>query len=370
MLEQRQWEAGLATLDQISDSRDNNLNLLRIGAATAVLVSHAYPLALGAGTPEPLTASTGFTLGTSAVFVFFAISGFLISQSFDRRRNELVFWWGRFLRIIPGLIVAVSLTALVLGPVASDLTVHSYYRSPAVATYVIRNVTLFALQPGLPGVFTSTPYPIFVNGSLWTLFYEVVCYAMVAVVGLLCRSTRAFALFVLAFMVFYVCFRQSIDSDARVAKLAMLSLPFVLGMCAYRARRFIPLSGLLLAGLVLLCVVFRETVMFRELFVTSLAYGALCVGFTRISGLAEYNRVGDYSYGVYIYAFPIEQMTAWALDEPTPILVSTIAFVPTLLLAILSWHLVEKPALRLKSLSRRRDRGPTTMTPAEIGEHS
>jgi peptidoglycan/LPS O-acetylase OafA/YrhL len=335
---------------------------LRIGAAIAVLVSHAYPLALGAGTPEPLTASTGFTLGTAAVFVFFAISGFLISQSFDRRGNELMFWWAR-------LVVAVTLTALVLGPIASDLTVQSYFRSPAVATYVIRNVTLFALQPGLPGVFTSTPYPIFVNGSLWTLFYEVACYAMVAVVGLLCRSTRAFALFVLAFVVLYVSFRQPIQSDARIAKLAMLSLPFVLGMLAYRARRFVPLSSPLLASLVLLCIVLHKTVMFRELFVASLTYGALYLGFTRLSRLADYNRVGDYSYGVYIYAFPIEQMTAWVLEEPTPILVSTIAFVPTLLLAILSWHLVEKPALRLKSLSRRRGRELATLTPAEVVEH-
>lgn len=336
-------------LDYVSQSRGNNLNLLRIVAALCVLISHSYPLSLGASAREPLVAATGFTLGSIAVFVFFAISGFLISQSSDRRRTEMLFWWARFLRIVPGLLVAVILTALVLGPIATTLDFNTYLMSSPTAAYILRNATLVYLQPGLPGVFVNNPYPVFVNGSLWTLFYEVLCYLIIGVTGLLCKSRRSFIAFIVLYAVIYVIGRGPVESDLRLNKFVLLSFPFVFGMVAYRARDFIPLCGVGVAALAALCLAFAQVDVFREVFLLAISYCALYLGLARIPGMAWYNRLGDYSYGVYIYAFPMQQMTAYMVPGCSPLTMMGISVIPTLILAMVSWHWIEKPALAFKA---------------------
>src|SRR5687767_8279407 len=85
-------------LSEVSSGRDNNYNLIRMVAASSVLVSHSWPISLGPDTIEPLKKLTGFSLGTIAVFVFFAVSGFFITKSFDRRDSFLSFMMARILR--------------------------------------------------------------------------------------------------------------------------------------------------------------------------------------------------------------------------------------------------------------------------------
>ena len=99
-----------------ASGRDNNFNLLRILAALGVLVSHAYPISLGAGTPEPLSALLGdVTLGTVSVMIFFSISGFFITRSFAGRTSLARFMQARCLRLFPALIVVLIVTVLVCG---------------------------------------------------------------------------------------------------------------------------------------------------------------------------------------------------------------------------------------------------------------
>lgn len=158
-------------------SRAPGLDHIRLVAAMAVVVSHAWPLALGQGATEPMTGLLGIKLGESAVLVFFFLSGLLIAESAYRTRdNKWKFLANRGLRIAPGLFVALIVTVLI----AVFCGAHPSWGEAAI--YVLRGITLVSLEHTLSGAFANAPYPEAVNGPLWTLFYEVFCYAVIAAV--------------------------------------------------------------------------------------------------------------------------------------------------------------------------------------------
>jgi peptidoglycan/LPS O-acetylase OafA/YrhL len=195
----------LAGFQTLATGRDNNFNLCRMLAAISVLISDAYVLSLGPRTTEPLTNILGMSLGEVALITFFVISGFFVSQSFDRKRSFTDFWVARILRIYPGLALVLLLTVLLLGPFLTTLSITSYFSDPATFTYLPRNLSLKYLQYDLPCVFQDNPYPIATKGSLWTLFYEVSCYGLVAIVGILGLTARGlyFAVLLVVYSVGY-----------------------------------------------------------------------------------------------------------------------------------------------------------------------
>src|ERR1700722_5394146 len=215
--------------------RDNNFNLLRILAAIAVLVSHAHPIAFGQGTTEPLEDLLGMSLGTLAVLTFFAISGYFISQSFQNKRSALEFAIARGLRVFPGLLVVLLLTVFLLGPIFTELDLVEYFSNRETILYIPRNLRLWPLQYDLPGVFDKNPLPKAINGSLWSLAYEVACYVMVAVVGTIgfASNCHRFAVFLIAYATFYVAalpiLHSHIEHLTILRNVHLLSLPFVIG---------------------------------------------------------------------------------------------------------------------------------------------
>jgi peptidoglycan/LPS O-acetylase OafA/YrhL len=319
-------------------------------AATAVLISHAYPLALGAGAQEPMHNTLGFNLGTLAVLTFFAISGYFILQSFQQRNSISDFFAARFLRIYPGLTVVLLLTAVVLGPILTSLDLGSFFRSTTTTLYVPKNLSLKWLEYNLPGVFAQNPYPLTVNGPLWTLFYEVMCYGMVVIVSVLfCRRER-FCLFLLGYASLYLSYKllRNIDdfpSMRTFDHLEELTYPFVLGMAFFR---FIGPNGFRLSfllTLIFLTGISYESPWFYELFVLTWSYGIFYCGFKRLKVLDTYNLLGDYSYGTYIYAFPIGQVVAATDMACSPLTLIAWSLPATLACAAISWHLIEKRAL-------------------------
>jgi peptidoglycan/LPS O-acetylase OafA/YrhL len=216
---------------------------------------------------------------------------------------------------------------------------------------------LYIRDYGLPGVFADNPYPSVVNGSLWSLFYEVVCYAMILLLGVapLLRSERRFLAFIALYAGFYgaVLYLDALyDIRAHHTLLRnfhQLSLPFVFGMAAFHFRRRLAFSGLLLAVGLAGSIAASGTAAFEPVFVLSWSYGIFAIGFRRIPGLLAYNALGDYSYGMYIYAFPVEQIVSALSVTRTPLVIIGYGFPATLLLAVLSWHLVERHALRQRS---------------------
>lgn len=334
--------------------RDNNFNLLRIIAATAVLISHAYPIALGPLTTEPLEGALGMSLGTLAVVTFFAISGYFISQSFHNRRSVTEFAIARALRIYPGLLVALALTVMILGPTFTQLSLVGYFSDWRTALYVPKNLLLWPLQYDLPGVFAGNHYPLAINGSLWTLAYEVACYAMVALVGLagFAHARRRFVWFLLAYGFCYVAASITlVDNGGRltvIRNLHLLSFPFVLGMAIFQFRHSPRLPVLLVLGAT--AAASYGTPWFREMFIAAWSYGIFYLGFAQFRPALAYNRLGDYSYGMYIYAFPVEQMVAAVFRDCTPVFTMLASAPLTFAFAIVSWRYIEKPALAKKAV--------------------
>lgn len=352
------------TFEQAARGRDNNLNLIRFLAASAVLVSHAWLITGGEKATEPLTATLGVTLGTVAVYVFFAISGFLIMTSFDRSRDWREFLMARSLRLFPGLAVSLIAVAYLMGPLVTTLPVTDYLGHPGPIRFVAQNLTLVRPDYHLPGVFETNPIPA-VEGSLWTLLHEVACYLCVLGAGLAGAFRRPWLMFGLmsAYLAWSLGYEMW-EGPQRFQTLSAfhtLSLPFFIGAAFWVARRWLPLNIVLLAALCWIATLAHSSPIGWPLLVLAIAYASFWLAYVPRGPVLQFNRLGDYSYGIYIYAFPVQGLVAWVMGPHEPLVNVALSFPLTLLCAVLSWHLIEAPALTLRHRFRRRR---TSETPA------
>lgn len=318
------------TLNQaLSNGQARNLDLLRLWLAVAVIISHAWPLTLGAGTPEPLENMTGRSLGGWSVGIFFFLSGLLITASAERK-DVMRFWTARARRLLPGLVMAllVTLALATLCGAKAD--------SGEAAFWFIRAITLISIEHRLTDAFSANPYPAVVNGPLWSLFYEVAAYGACAALvwtGVTRSKALVFALLSLATLVGFL-------HDAlpgRLSTFAPLFSAFTWGMAAHVWRDRLPLSPML--GFVSLGLGF--------LMPWTLAAGligfALVVLFLRAPAVPLNS---DVSYGLYIYGWPCAQTIVSFWPDIDPVLLSLFSIVVTYPVAITSWHFIERPALR------------------------
>lgn len=336
-------------LAELLPGRDNNLNLIRFVAATAVLVSHAFPITLGSHAEEPLEELTGMSLGGHAVAVFFVLSGLLIARSFDRGSDRLRFVMARVLRLFPALFGVLFLT-VIAGAALTNLSVREYVTAPETLTYLPRNLSLAFLQYPLPGVFVDNPNGPAINGSLWTLFYEVVCYGAVFVLGILGVLRRPL-LFTGLFMGIALAFVASVTWQPegglayRLDLLAQLGFPFALGTLAYIWRERLVLDWRIAVILWVLPFLAFGTVLLPMTIIVATGYTLGWFGFVIKGPLLAFNRLGDYSYGFYIFAYPVQQTLIHFYPGMRPYENMFTAMPITLLLAMVSWHLVEERAL-------------------------
>ena len=337
-------------LGDAAHGRDNNFNLIRMLAASAVLVSHAWPLVYGVGVSEPLEAQTGQTLGTFAVYVFFALSGFFISASFAGSGNVAAFVVARCLRLFPGLAVSLLLVGFVMGPLVSSLPAAQYLTDSETWTFLLRNMTLFSAQYTLPGVFDTNPFPA-VEGSIWTLIQEIFCYGLVflaGISGLLGRRGYMSVALVAYGLLWFWPVLATLELHPKLVQLHDLSLPFVMGMAFWLWRDRIPLSWTGIAALLAFTYATRATSVAVPALMLFLTYATFWLGHVPQGWLRRYNWFGDYSYGMYIYAFPIQGLVVWLFGPTTPVVHIALAFPVALVLSVLSWRFVERPALNLR----------------------
>jgi peptidoglycan/LPS O-acetylase OafA/YrhL len=334
----------MKTMECLAHGRDNSFNLLRALAAGAVIISHSWPASLGPSGTEPLVASLHFSLGTAAVMVFFALSGFLIAKSFDRRSSVADFAAARVARLFPALAVVTLVTVLVIGPIFTREPLPLYFSDRETIEYIPRTLSLILRRNFLPGLFEDTPYPG-VNGSLWTLYYEACCYVGLTFVGLLgFLHPRRYPILLFAYAAVYVAARSGLIPDATTY--ADLSLPFIAGMTAYIWRRVIPLNlGLLLILCAAAALLQSLDSARQEGWALAFSYGGLWFGGLELKAFRAYNRVGDFSYGLYIYGWPVQQMLASTLPGISPFGMAALALPCALVPAAASWFLVERPAL-------------------------
>jgi peptidoglycan/LPS O-acetylase OafA/YrhL len=353
-------------LAQLSEGRDNNFNLLRFIAATMVIWSHSFPLALGPGDNEPLRSSLGVTFGSIAVDIFFVSSGYLIAASLVSSKNIFRFAWARFLRIYPGLIVATVVTVVFIGLFISTEDTSRYFLDRSTWKFLIKNsALLLGIEYSLPGTFTHTPAAYAVNGSLWTLPKELLMYAIFAgvwlIAGLFCELVawnrklvfKALVSVTLAgeLLLYFFGLKEFIeDSNTRL----LTAFSFGAFISLFRDR--LPAnSGLVVLLAAAILVSSLDRTVFFFVYTLLFPYLVICCALLPVWRLKEFNRVGDYSYGLYVYAFPVQQIIMFFMKSVGPEALFGIAFVVTLILAVISWHAIEKPVLSLKGMKFGRD---------------
>lgn len=326
---------------------NNNLTFLRWIAALMVLYGHAFVFM---GLAEPVFMEH-MKLGPLGVTIFFSISGYLVAQSWDRDPHVLHFLVKRSLRIFPGLAVCIFLSALVLGPMLTTLSLSEYFRHPATLGY-LDNLYLYTTFY-LPGVFEDNRVPNAVNGSLWSLPAEFSMYLGLALFGFI-RSPRWLLLSITCILmalsglwanqvtemlVFY-------RTDIR--QVVICGAYFWVGAAFHQMNvsRYFSLSNVALA-----CVLWLVLTRWPQAFMIGswliLPFLVLAFGLASHPLLTKLNRF-DYSYGIYIYAFPVQQTLALISPHMNIWLHIILASAITLVLSGLSWHFIEKKSLALK----------------------
>jgi peptidoglycan/LPS O-acetylase OafA/YrhL len=340
------------TISDGLEQRSDNFLLLRFIAAALVIYGHAPTIAATPGPPDLfLWLNWDDYSGEIAVDLFFVISGFLITGSYVRRQHLGDYIWARFLRIVPAYAVCILVSAVLIGPLFSACAVTEYFADHRVYRYIAGNMTYVQslMVWTLPGVFLPNATQV-VNGSLWTLPAEVVMYVWVAALGLLTVFRRRWLANVVAIGLFIYGYTYPDHlwlTDHRFQHLAML---FAVGAFCYVNRAHVPNHGAFLLGAIALAYALRASPVYpylftgcEVLFVFWFAYKLRWNGFSRFS---------DCSYGVYLWGFPSQQIVA-CLGYDLPVYANALlGFALALSLGVASWHLIEKPALGLKSLPR------------------
>lgn len=326
-------------------NRSNNFDFVRIVAALAVVITHCFPIH---NNFEFL-----WDLGTAAVNAFFAISGYLVMGSWERDPNVVRFLWRRTVRIFPALTAAVVVSAAVVGVFATSLPWKQYLVHPATRDYLL-TVTLFPVRFYLPGVFETNPLKLVINGSLWTLPYEFASYltlAAIGAVGLLKRRWLVPVLW-LACAVWFVLTAQHPEHHIGpyLDKAPPMIVCFVTGMLMWKLRTRIPFLASSLPITVAAILFWRDTPVEIYLLSFAVPYTALSIAVKSWPGFRRTGRFGDFSYGVYIYAFPLQQWLMHTFPRLTigELLLGSI--VVSVAVGAVSWHFIEKPALSKKDL--------------------
>jgi peptidoglycan/LPS O-acetylase OafA/YrhL len=243
---------------------------------------------------------------------------------------------------------------------SSALDWGSFIVHPQTIDYVLHVTPAWQMQYRLPGAFPANPFPHDVNGSLWTLPVELRLYAAVlaaGVAGLLARRVAWFAALwlLLALFIWRPDWFPLRPLDKATGDLLLL---FALGSLACVWRAAIPVSPAMAAIAVLLVIVNPAELARGVLFAPLLAYVVLVIAYHPRVVWPAFNRVGDYSYGVYVYSFPIQQTLVQRIPGIEPVPLFALALALTLVVAVLSWHWLEQPALGLKSRFGPTDRIP------------
>ena len=334
------------------ERRSNNFDFLRLALAVVVLYSHSYPLATGTEAAEPIRRWTHgqLTGGGVAVDLFFVMSGFLITASAERSRSVWSFLRKRVARIYPGFVVAALAGLILFMPWSGAHLAErgAWWKDAVLPTLRLREFIY-------SGAFQSNPYPGVINGSTWSVSCEFWCYigvALLTVAGALRRRWALLGLFAVSVMVSFLFAQHGWVLGGKLLGRvvgppqiwARLLPVYLAGVVFYLFRAEIPrrrwlavVSAELLAGAALLP--FGLTVMFP----LAGTYLVLYAAYSPRLRLQHFGRFGDFSYGTYLYAFPIEQLLMRGFGHAmAPALLFVCALPLTLLAAAASWYGVER----------------------------
>jgi peptidoglycan/LPS O-acetylase OafA/YrhL len=348
----------------IFDQHKNNFDFLRLALSTLVVFSHSYPLATGSESAEPFNLVTRHqvTGGHIAVDLFFIISGFLIAASYDRSRNLGDFLKKRVLRIYPAFIVAMLLELFVVLPASGG---HMVAVSTVSRAYDFGLQTIRLQEFHYEGAFAGNPaIGGTINGSVWSIQYEFWCYIGVALLGMtgLLRSNRCLIGILVGSVVIAVLFAVFKWTPSGSVLGVIIGYPpfwarllpmYMAGVVFYRVRSHLALrTSWIIVACASLMVAAVLPYGWTIVFPVAGTFLVLTLAFHRSVPLNGWSRYGDFSYGAYLYAFPVEQLIMRFIGHPVlPWVLFSLALPISLMCAFTSWHLVERWFLRKSSRS-------------------
>lgn len=355
--------------------RENNLDFIRFFLAIVVLFSHCYVLYYGTEeTVEPLWvwSQRQSSLGSVAVNFFFMISGFLILQSWTKSNDIEDFLKKRAFRIFPGFIIASAMCLLVFAPLGTaDFYMpfgywKLYYEGVSISAF-FKNILLLQ-EPSVPWTLKNVPITDSINAPLWTIRYEFICYLVVpilAFLGMYKNKLFMVALCVLS-LVLYILQDYYMIYYFNWKEFPVIGKPdffprfftyFFAGMCYFNFKDVLPRSRRLFA--LSLIGVFVGVFFFKGLDIVLPLFGTYAlfyVSFSQTITFKNFTKAGDFSYGIYVYAWPVQQLVIVYFEKYLNLsLMFILSVMFTIPLAWASWHFVEKPFLNFKKKKKEVD---------------
>jgi peptidoglycan/LPS O-acetylase OafA/YrhL len=349
----------MLTLKDYSSGRNNNFNIVRFVAASMVLVSHSFTLSTGNPEIEPFDSQIGLTLGSMAVHIFFVSSGFLVTGSLLARKNTFEFFLARALRIYPALWVSQVITFAVVGLWFTALSVPDFFGHWTTWHSFLKNCFLLrGVDVELPGAFLTVPFSSGgVNSSLWTLPVELGMYLKLGLSWLVLHwIPRYGSRLCIALWVGIAVLSNLFDAATALHLSGPILQPdwsltalFFSGVALKVLERRVPVSGWIAGALALAMACFMPSrTYFPIAYKLMLPYLIIYLALVPFHGRRRVRETGDYSYGIYIYAYPVQQSLAAVLKHNNPLQMFCFSYPTVFALAFLSWHLVEKHALHAK----------------------
>lgn len=336
--------------------RPSGFDYMRIFLAVAVLVWHSFQVSYGK--PAALAIwDTPFAIPLSMILPsFFALSGFLVSGSLYRNPGLKSFLALRVIRIFPALVVEVTLAALVLGPIFTTLTFHEYFTDYKFRAYFLN--TIGYIHYFLPGVFENNPEPGVINSQLWTVPFELECYVLISIasiVGVFKWPKTIVPFFILVTILIFAwnATHGVAPAPAGGVNGRVLVLCFFAGVIVYSFKDIIPWKSSWAAAAAVAAIALTTEPSGSTQFLTYCmpvfaAYATVYVGLLspRRSIIID---SGDYSYGVYLYSFPVQQTIVHLFGTPGGWLGNVAIALPlTVLFALFSWWCIEKPFQKVR----------------------
>ena len=348
--------ASLADRLAAGEGHPRGFDYLRLVLAFCVVGFHSFTTIHDVAADHLLWRSAWRPILRLFLPMFFALSGFLVAGSLARSASLVEFLARRVLRLMPALVAEVLLSALVLGPLLTAYPLSRYFADHAFLAYLLNAVGV--VHFALPGVFLHNPRPGLVNGSLWTLPFEGICYALLTVLSLLGvvrRRGLVLALTVAASVGLAIAAARQ-GGVIWAPPGSFLVVCFLAGVALFQYREKIPADPrlfILASAVSLLLLAVDQLTLLAPL---PLAYATVWLGLTRPP--ASMAVGGDYSYGVYLFAYPIQQaiVAIWPAAG-SPLAVFLLAAPLSLAYAVFSWRCIERPILRRKSAIARVFRG-------------
>lgn len=335
----------------------NNYDFLRVFAALCITFTHSYNLLLKTDEEPLMKLSTNrFDFSFIGLVIFFSISGYLISKSAVTSSSFKNYIWKRFLRIQPMLILVCILSVFLLGPVFSSLSLTDYFKNKGTFTYFRNIIPIFGIQFTLPQVFLENTAESGINGSLWTLILEERLYLILGLLFLFKSNGRKSMLFLVLILNILYALHYAYFDETLIKYLSgnnvFYALIFLNSSTLFLLKiDFLKYSKsfLIFIGIVILLILSVFSTLEKTIQIISIPFLVIMIahlkGFTNRAGM-----YGDFTYGIYAFSFPVQQMliaSKLKVNYPLTLYIFTLLIVVPI--AILTWHFMEKKLLILKN---------------------